>query len=283
MQAGATQSGLFDRLAPLRVQLCYLWRHRRMADLTAPRRFTELVQMRKLHEREPLAALRADKLAVKAHVATALGPEWVTPTLWQGDMLPERPDWPCPFVLKSRHGCNQIAFVRDAPDWSRLAARTRRWMGSSYGRWLDEWIYTRIPRGLLAEPFIGTAGVLPIDYKFYVFGGKVAAIQVHLERERAHRWFLLDRNWRPLSGDDRLALPRPRPLGAMIAGAETLGSEFDFARIDLYDVAGAPRFGEISFYPGSGLDPFDPVDADAWLGGLWLAARAARDGIARAA
>lgn len=44
----------------------------------------------------------------------------------------------------------------------------------------------------------------------------------------------------------------------MIAAAETLGRAFDFVRVDLYDLGVIPRFGEMTFYPGSGLDPFDP-------------------------
>ncbi|WP_242149350.1 hypothetical protein [Sphingomonas sp. BAUL-RG-20F-R05-02] len=44
-----------------------------------------------------------------------------------------------------------------------------------------------VPRGLLIEPFIGTAHKLPIDYKLYVFNGRVEATQVHVEREQGQR------------------------------------------------------------------------------------------------
>jgi hypothetical protein len=49
-----------------------------------------------------------------------------------------------------------------------------------------------------------------------------------------------------------------------------LGADFDFVRIDFYDVGGIPRFGEMTFYPGSGLDPFDPPELDHELGRYWL-------------
>ena len=72
-------------------------------------------------------------------------------------------------------------------------------MRRTYGWWLDEWGYAQVPRGLVVEPFVGDGRALPIDYKLFVFHGRVEAMQVHLDREHAHRWIVLDRDWRPLS------------------------------------------------------------------------------------
>ena len=108
----------------------------------------------------------ADKVAVKAVVADALGAEWVIPTLWHGTQVPELSDWPQPFVIKSRHGSNQNIYVRDDNFmWSALRVRAAKWMRQPYGKWLDEWLYAQIPRGVLVEPFVGDQGQLPIDYK----------------------------------------------------------------------------------------------------------------------
>lgn len=145
------------------------------------------------------------------------------------------------------------------------------WTRGVYGRWLDEWLYTLIPCGLLVEPFIGKDRTLPIDYKFYVFGGQVTHIQVHFDRATNHRWIVHDRNWHAMS---RRLPPAPRPsaLSAMIEAAEELASGFSFARVDLYQPGDRPLFGEISFYPGSGLDAFDPLELDGDMGRLWLCA-----------
>lgn len=264
-------------LARLRIQATYLFRHRRLAALDQPRLFTELIQHRKLADRDPRLPLLADKLLAKTHVAATLGPEWVTPTLWAGTDLPPLPSWPVPFVVKSRHGCNHHAFVRAMnTDWAALRRRAQRWMARPYGAWLDEWAYAQIERGLLIEPFIGEDGVLPIDYKLFVFGGRVAFIQVHLARETAHRWLLFDRHWRRLArGQD--APPPPRSLATMIAGAERLGRDFAFVRVDCYDIFGRARFGEMTFYPGSGLLPIDPPELDGAMGKLWRDAAAGQD------
>ena len=260
-------------LARARVTLCYLWCHRRAPRLAEPELFTEWVQHRKLYDRDPRLPPLADKLLVKDRVTRKLGQEWVTPTLWHGAALPPAPRWPAPFVVKSRHGSNQIAFVRSAAiDWADLRRRTDSWTAARYGWWLDEWIYGEIDRGLLVEPFIGENDVLPIDYKFHVFGGRVEFVQVHLERETAHRWVVFDRAWRP-AGRYADSPPPPRSLPAMIAAAETLAEGIDYVRADFYEVAGAPRFGELTFYPGSGLMALDPPSLDATMGALWRSAR----------
>ncbi len=255
----------------LRLHLTYLWRHRRPLSLSEPELFTELVQQRKLIDRDSRIPRWIDKLTAKQLVADTLGQEWVTPTLWSGERLPKAPPCAPPFVVKSRHGCRQMRVVRSqADDWSRIRQVATSWMRRPYGHWLDEWGYRDIPRGLLIEPFVGDGPALPVDYKLYVFHGRVEAIQVHLDRETDHHWTLYDRSWHRLSA----SVPRtdrgpPASLARMIEGAETLGSGFDFVRIDFYDVGAIPRFGEMTFYPGSGLDPFDPPGLDRELGRLW--------------
>jgi TupA-like ATPgrasp len=262
-------------LARSRVRLTYLWRHGKLPDLDDPRSFTEWVQWRKLHDRDVRMPHYADKLKAKEIVATRIGADWVIPTYWHGTELPVQPEWPTPFVVKSRHGCNQYAFVFDQySKWSAIRARSKGWMKKDYGFWLDEWLYRHIPHGIIIEPFIGEGRVVPIDYKFYVFGGRVEYVQVHLDRGGNHRWILFDRDWKRVSAPTADADPaQPKSLAKMIEAAEELGRGFDFVRVDLYEVGGKPLFGEMTFYPGSGLDPFAPVSLDKEIGGHWSRAR----------
>lgn len=259
-------------LAKLRIKLCYLVRHQRLADLDAPTSFNELVQRRKLRNRDMRMVTLADKVAVKAFVADALGAEWVIPSLWHGTRLPDLPDWERPFVIKSRHGSNQNIFVRDDDfRWSALQAHASKWIRQPYGQWLDEWLYAQIPRGILVEPFVGDRGQLPIDYKIFVFGGVATHVQVHLERENGHRWIVFDRDWKRVSAATRDADPAPpRSLRHMLEAAETLSRGFDFVRCDLYEIGGKAMFGEMTFYPGSGLDKFNPIALDIEFGRYWL-------------
>ena len=82
---------------------------------------------------------------------------------------------------------------------------------------------------------------------------------------------MFDRDWHRVSSPTADIDPHPpASLARMIEGAETLGAGFDFVRIDVYECGGLPRFGEMTFYPGSGLDPFDPPILDLVMGSLWL-------------
>ncbi len=257
------------------MRLIYTWRHGRLPDLETAPRFTELIQRRKLDDRDPGQVALMDKIAAKRMAARLLGPEWTTPTLWQGAVLPEAPPFPTPAIVKARHGCNQYAVLREDPapgEWAALRGRSERWMAGPYGRWLDEWAYAGVPRALIAEPLLGDGERLPLDYKIYVFGGRATHVQVHLDRAGEHRWVLHDRAFRPLvPGGDRP--PAPRSLAAMLSAAETLAQGHDFLRVDFFEVAGAPRFSEFCLYPGSGLDPFAADWIDFELGTLWHAAR----------
>ena len=261
--------------AQTRIRFTYLWRHRKLPDLANPQTFTEWVQWRKLNDRDARLPLFADKVRVKDLVADRIGTEWIIPTYWFGEELPAQPDWPTPLVVKSRHGCNQYAFVfGEQPDWAPVRRQTKDWMKQSYGFWLDEWLYRHIPRGIIVEPFIGEDRAVPIDYKFYVFGGRVEYVQVHLDRGGRHRWILFDPSWRRVSAPTRDADPSPpKSLTRMIYAAEELGRGLDFVRVDLYESGGTPLFGEMTFYPGSGLDPFFPALLDLVIGERWARAR----------
>ena len=262
-----------DRLPRFRIALTYLWRHGRWPNLDAPVRFTEWVQWRKLNERSMVLAAMTDKVSSKSLVELLLGRDWIIPTLWRGQAAPTRPKWATPFVIKSTHGCNQFAVVQDIErEWDAVLAQTRRWTSDVYGKWLDEWLYGASEPGLLVEPYVGTPGRLPLDYKLYVFNGVVEVIQVHLDRLKQHRWIQFDRDWNKLShGDD---CSPPKGLQEMIQAAETLGRGHDFLRIDFYDLPAGPVFGEFCLYPGSGLDPFAAPGLDERLGAAWSAARA---------
>ena len=261
--------------AVLRINITYLWRHGRLPNLRNPRRFTELVQQRKLENRDIRMSIFADKVSAKERVKSKLGAAWVIPTLWEGRVLPDQPDWPMPFIVKARHGCNQNFICKNLEDWKYARKLSALWCNKTYGLWLDEWAYLSMERGIIIEPYLGSPGQYPVDYKFYVFAGKVRFVQVHLGRADDHRWILFNPDWRRVSSTTYDKDPQPpRNLRFMITAAEKLADNFDFVRVDMYEIDGKPLFGEMTFYPGSGLDPFDPPYLDITIGAHWLRAQA---------
>jgi len=231
-----------------------------------------------MFDRDPRLPELSDKILAKEHVANVLGTEWVVPTIWHGTSLPilsER-TWPVPYVLKASHGCGWNLFIRthDDEDWAKIERTAELWLATTFGAATHEWAYSGIQPRLLVEPYLDEIATTPDDYKLFVFGGKVVYIQVDTCRFKNHRQYFYDRQWKrqemehaaPGSDDD---VPPPQCLEQMIWGAETLGATFPFVRVDLYEIKGTPRFGELTFYPNAARVGFKPRHLDADLGRLW--------------
>jgi hypothetical protein len=246
--------------------------------LVYPRTFSEKVQRLKLLNRDPRLPQRENKILVKEFVRDRLGSDWLTPTLWHGEYLPpiEQRNWPIPFVIKANNGCGWNIFVRQESDlnWPHIESLVTEWRRTPFGVELGEWLYGEIKPALLVEPFIGELSRLPVDYKLWTFGGKVRFIQVDTDREHDHKRAMFDPDWHRLPftvqyHSDPRPIPKPASLDCMIKAAEILAEDFPFVRIDFYEIGNVPKFGEMSFYPGSGCETFDPPEWDAKAGELW--------------
>ena len=249
-----------------------------LRSLIRPRTFNERIQREKILNRDPRLPRREDKILVKKVVKERLGSDWVTPSLWEGEILPPVSErrWPIPFVLKANNGCGWNVFVRSQSDlnWPSIESVAAKWRRAPFGADMGEWLYSEIRPALLVEPFIGARTELPIDYKLWVFSGRVKLIQVITDREHGPKATMFDTAWRRLPFThafpaDPRPLIKPASLSRMINAAEILAEDFAFVRVDFYEVGSQPKFGEMTFYPGSGIDRFEPAEWDAKVGKLW--------------
>lgn len=244
------------------------------------KKFSERIFARKVRERNPLYSTLADKVLVKDYVAREIGAQYVIPTLWAGPDISKAPltTLPKPYVIKANHGSGWNIFVRnDAElDIDKIKRSCAAWTSRVYGRRYGEWLYGSIRPQILIEPYITGLAELPLDYKFFVFGGKAELIQVDTGREKDHKRRFFDRDWNPK--DFVLCYPletapiaQPPSLVEMTRAAEKLAAPFEFARVDFYEIEGKPLFGELTFYPGSGTERFTPESWDDVMGQYWPA------------
>ena len=119
--------------------------------------------------------------------------------------------------------------------------------------------------------------MLPVDYKLFRFlAERLVSYRFHLDRAGNHRWIVFDRRWKRVSpATPDPDPPQPTTLRQMITAAELLGAGLSFVRADFYEVDRQPIFGELTFYPGSGLERVEPLRLDLEMGRLWTAAAAA--------
>jgi hypothetical protein len=251
-----------------------------LPHLAAPQTFNELINYRKLYDRDPGLVVTSDKYAVRDYVAERIGLDYLIPLIAQATD-PRDIDFhrlPRSFALKVNAGSGFNIFVRDKAnvDWAEIVKKLQRWMRYSYHSSYREWAYKEIvPRILIEELLQDESGILPKDCKFHVFNGKVRLIQVHYDRYGTHRTNLYDEHFRPLNVEYQWKRATeykkpPKLLQPLTAIAETLAAGFPYARIDLYEHRERIYFGEITHYPGAGLGLFDPPEFDRALGDLWL-------------
>lgn len=261
------------------LRMLYRARIGRPLDLENPRTFNEKLQWLKLHDRNPLYTTLVDKAEVKPWVAERIGWEHVVPTLgvWDSfdevdfDALPER------FVLKCTHDSGGLAICRDRATFDMRAAKRKieRSLSRNFYWSGREWPYKDVRPRVLAEEYLDAGGPDITDYKFLCFGGRARCAFTCTGRAGGDlRVDFFDLEW------NRLPFTRhypnadvppeaPARLGEMVALSERLAGGVPFVRVDFYEVAGSLWFGELTLYPGSGMEEFDPEAWDAVLGS-WL-------------
>ena len=252
-------------------------------DWNNPRTLNEKLNWMKLNVRDPLQRVAADKYAVRAHVAAKIGGQYLIPLIRKYDRADEIrfAELPATFVLKTNHGSGQNWIVKDKSeeDERKVIRKFREWLATSHYGASREWPYKDMKPMIVAEELlVDEGGGIPADYKFHCFGGKVAAIQVDLDRETLHRRNFYDLDWKlqpfiwtewegakPAWPNGR-AVERPAALPEMIRVAETLAADFPYVRIDLFYCRGKVYFGEITFYHGGAFERFDPPEFDRTFG-----------------
>lgn len=253
----------------------YTFYNHRVPRMRSPVTFNEKVNWRILNDRRELLEFTCDKLAMKEFARDFSGVS-VPQTLWFGTDIQELGNVSLPerWVLKPNHRSGIVYFGHGQPDLAALAEVTKDWLWSFESEELREWAYSKARPAFLVEELLGTPGQPPADYKFFVFAGEVAAIQMDVARHTLHRRRIYLPDWTPLevkSGTHPLAQVEPPPanLERMLAVAREIGRNFDFIRVDLYSISQEVFFGEITPYAGSGFDRFVPASFDVDLGARW--------------
>ena len=181
------------------VRALRLWRTRN------PRTFRDKVRYKMLRDHRPLMVTFADKAAVRGYVAAVVGERYLPRVYAILDDPAALADvrLPAACVVKPTHGSGAAIVVSDrAPHEARLPAEPGSWVYSHvrpeaaptaeviriaagwvtqlYGQGPNrEWVYGQIPRRVIVEELLtGSDGAVPDDYKFFVFHGACAFVQV---------------------------------------------------------------------------------------------------------
>lgn len=250
-------------------------------NLNNPQTFNEKLQWLKLYNRNPEFTIMVDKVNVKKWVADRIGEQYIIPTLgvWERaedidfDSLPDQ------FVLKTNHDSGAVIICKNKSkiDKTRILKSMSEYLSSNFFEIGREWPYKNVRRRILAEEFmVDESGYELKDYKIFCFSGKPEIIQVDFDRfsKSGHKrnlyttdWSIIDCSYGYPSVPNHI-IERPSNLDEMLKLASILSKNQTFIRVDFYSIKGSSKFGEITFYPGSGYEKFIPNEWDYKLGQL---------------
>jgi len=246
-------------------------------DLLNPQTFNEKIQWLKVYYRDPIMTKCADKVAVRDIIAREIGKDYLIDVYGVYDSVDEIDisKLPNQFVLKPNHSSGRVIICKDkeAENWKENFKLLKKWMKENYYYQNGEWVYRDIEAKIICEKLLDED---IIDYKFFCFNGKPKFFYVAQGSAKNPKYFVdflnVDGTEVEFSRKDHPrfdVLPScPKNLDEMLYLARKLSEKFPFVRVDFYEIDEKIFFSELTFFPGNGMIPYNPIEWDRKLGDM---------------
>lgn len=251
-------------------------------NLREPRDFFEKVNWLKLHDRKPEYTTMVDKYAVKDYVSKIIGNQYIIPTIGVWDNV-DSIHWenlPDKFVLKTTQGGGSggvfICKDKNSFDKDKAIKKLNKSAKEDVYKIYRESPYKNVPYRIIAEEYVAPADGFEdlSDYKFFCFSGEPTYCQVIRNRSIKESIDFYDMEWNhmpfvglnPKCTNGEIPVLKPSQLEEMIELCRKLSSNIPFVRVDMYVVGDRVLFGEMTFYPASGMGRFEPANWALELG-----------------
>lgn len=261
-------------------------------NLKHPKTFNEKLQWLKLYNRNPLYTTLVDKYRVKEWAAGIIGKQYVIPTLAVYDNASQinLNELPEQFVLKCTHDSGSIVICKNKKQFDFEAAKTQleKGLNDDFFSKHREWPYRDVSRKIIAEHYLTECQEdiqainscnkkILMDYRFYCFDGEPKLIYAYTSflqedgsKPEPSNCEYMNLSWQPLNFHQhslpRGNVPKPEKIEEMKSLASLLSKDIPFVRVDFYSKGDKIYFGEMTFFPGSGLSRFYPDSYDLVLG-----------------
>ena len=261
------------------LEVLFRYKMGKKCEFNNPLTFCEKMQWLKVYNRDPLYTKLVDKDAVKQYVEQRIGLKYLIPTLgrWNHFDDVDFDTLPSQFVIKCTHDSGGLIICKDKKllDISAAKEKIEHCLARNYYSNLREWPYKDVPPRIIAEEYLENNEEGLHDYKVWCFNGEPVYIQYITGRigDQTYEGFY-DLNWElqnfsyhnPLMKEP---VKRPDCLEELIWAARELAKNQPFVRTDFYVLEdGSIRFGEITFYPMSGMEHWHPAEMDRILGDM---------------
>ena len=246
-------------------------------DIDNPKTFNEKIQWLKLYYHNSLMTKCADKYLVREYVKEKIGEEYLIPLLGVYNTPDEInfDDLPNQFVLKVNWGSGQNIIVKDKSKLNikQTKLQLKKWLHPYSNHYYNafEWCYKDIKPKIIVEKYMKQLNNDLYDYKFLVYNGQIKNLFVVSDRfnNKYVDWYDKDYNFLNFTrggNNSPNRIIKPKNFDKLKLLAKKLAEDFLFVRVDFYSVEGKIYFGELTFYPGNGMEPFEPLEWDYKLG-----------------
>lgn len=259
-------------------KIMYMVLMNRNMNLKKPQTFNEKINWLKLYNypENQLVIKCTDKYAVREYVESK-GLSSILNDLYGVYENVSEINWdklPNEFVLKCNHGCgyNIICDDKNKLNINKSNKNLKKWMNENFALVSCEPHYSKIDRKIICERYLGKD---ILDYKFFCFKGKPEFLYISRACNGSHHglkvdFFSMEGNKMPFKRSDHDSFDT---LPNMISNLEyakkicrILSQDFEFVRVDLFEVEGKIYFSELTFSPSSGMMPIEPIEYDKKLG-----------------
>lgn len=251
----------------------------RLPNLEKPELFSEKMQWLKLNYRNKKMPIAADKYKVRQLVKDKGYADTLNELLFVFEDVKDidLSTLPKQFVIKATHGSGWNLIVRDKSkiNWFWWRKILKSWLKHNIFWAGREWVYKDLKPRLICEKFLTDKSGDLIDYKFHCFNGAPIYIQANNGRGKkrhAQNFYDLDWNLQAFGKDltplKDVFIEKPTQLNKMITMAKDYAKDFPYVRVDFYEVNNKIIFGELTFFPNSGMPDFKPSEYDKVWGDL---------------
>ena len=246
--------------------------YRRFLSKDNPQYFGEKIQWLKLYGNLEQYSDYVDKYKVRAYIEKKIGAEYLIPLIGAYDDINEieYEKLPQSFVFKNNNGSAMNLIVKDKNklDILKTNKKLKKWLKSKYYKRKKEKQYLNVKNKILCEKYISDRSGNLLDYKFFCFDGNPVFVKVDFDRYSNHTSNFYNMNWEKIEMNEqgyksyKGKVEKPENFDKMVEIAKILSSDFQFIRVDLYNVDGQIYFGELTFTPASGKNSFQPIEKD---------------------
>jgi len=246
-------------------------------NLTPPKTFNEKLQWLKIHNHDDRYSIMVDKYLVRDYIADKIGTDYLIPLLGVYNNANDINinELPNEFVIKCTHDSGSVILCKTKQELTNeVRKKLNKALKRKYYYANREYPYKSVkPRIIIEKMMYNHMESGLVDYKIHCFNGKARLILACVGREAIDgiKKIFYDASWNKLdlkrpNTSNNCQLERPRNLNKMIELAELLSHDIPFVRVDFYEINEKLYFGELTFFPGSGMECFEPDEYDSILG-----------------